>query len=88
MTVASYAVAWRVLWADFRGHHVKPPTRHMRAFLTRHLAENFVAELRRQIPADELAVQIVDARKPIQSKPIEQLLPGDWPLQRRDRGAF
>ena len=102
MSRSGYSTKWRVLWQDWRDHHdwvgrrrlpkhlrrVRPPIRHARNFPSREAAENFVAELRRQVPEDELVTQIVSLPVSAKVAPKEQLLPGDWPLQRRDGGAL
>lgn len=96
-SVLAYAATYRVVWVDFRGHHdfvgrfrlpksadrVKPPPRHHRDFRTRGLAEQFVAQLRREIPKGEVVTQIISLGRTARPVLKEQLLPGLWPLQRR-----
>jgi hypothetical protein len=61
----------------------KPPEQ-TRDFLTRQGAEDFVAKQRRDIPEDELVVEIRSLRdQPTEPVPVPLLLPGTWPYQRR-----
>lgn len=62
---------------------MKPPQRQIREFPDRATAENFVTELRQLIPPGELIAQVVGLPPPPVDPPIDQLLPGDWPLQRK-----
>jgi hypothetical protein len=41
-----------------------------------------VRKLRREIPADCLVAQVIYLQQP-DKPPVDQLLPGDWPIQRR-----
>jgi hypothetical protein len=67
----------------FKKYRTKPPPRHAQDFLSREGAESFVAKLRREISEDDLVVQIVGLRSLRPLPPVDQLLPGSWPLQRR-----
>jgi hypothetical protein len=62
----------------------QPPIKHAQDFLTREFAEQHIAKLRRQVPADELIIRVIDlTRKSAPSPPVQTLLlPGPWPLQR------
>jgi hypothetical protein len=48
-----------------KAYRIKPPIRHTRDFPTQTAAKEFVAELRRQIPDDELVVQIIPPPGPV-----------------------
>src|SRR4051794_3499675 len=62
----------------------KPPEQQTRDFFGREAALEFVRRLRREIPADELLVQIVSLRRQLLPlSPQDVLLPGDWPMKRR-----
>lgn len=63
----------------------EPPKRQSMAFADRAAAENFVAALRRDIPRDELVVQILDPQTPPAPAPVNQRFPGadGWPIQHK-----
>jgi hypothetical protein len=91
------ACPWRVVWQDWRDHHdwvgrrslrpgarrVAPPPRKVRHFWSRDAAQQFVRLLRSQVPEGELAVMIIGQPEPKSARPANQMLPGDWPQQRR-----
>jgi hypothetical protein len=63
-------------------HARKPaPKRHAQDFLTRDGAAKFIRKLRREIPKDELIVQVVSLRELLPLPPPNEFLPGAWPLQ-------
>jgi hypothetical protein len=71
----------------FKPQRARPPNRQTRDFLTRD-----GRELRRRVavsvPEGELVAQIVSLPKLDLVSPANLLLPGDWPLQRCDKGAW
>jgi hypothetical protein len=65
-------------------HRKKLPPKQKRDFYTREAAEQFVANLRHDIGADEVAATIIDLSAPPPTPaPKDRLLPGDWPFQTR-----
>jgi hypothetical protein len=87
----------KVIWADWGEYHdwvgrrslrtgvkrkPKPP-QEKREFVTREATEQFMRLLRDRIPEDELVLQILDPPSPPPARPVQQRLPGEWPLQRR-----
>jgi hypothetical protein len=60
-----------------------PPLIHRQTFGARSLAEAFIAKLRRE-HGDDVATHLDNLPRPRRSRPQQQLLPGDWPLQRRE----
>lgn len=65
---------------NYTSGRTRPPPVLHNDFITREGAEDFVAKLRRDVPEDELLVQIVSLEKPPPA-PLDQLLPGEWPRQ-------
>jgi hypothetical protein len=70
-------------------HRKKLPRKQLRDFFTLEAAKQFIADLRHLAGEDEIAATIVDTNTPKPPpKPLDPMLPGDWPLQSRRDGSI